>query len=435
MIEFNPGSNDHLSLLAFGGSLSIEEMQPVLDDAGNFVFVKSGKTKGQVKMRKQKRIINIKGFAANPKKYSKPQKKEGFFKVDEGVLSTLAQDLKGPNKEILNCILKIKELNKQISTYYKATRELLNTETGCIHASYNHTATETGRLSSSRPNMQNQPKSNISPVRKHFISRNGTIVSFDFKQLEVFGFAFLTQDEVLIGDLLNNVDIYIRTAAEVYNRPESGITKDERQLFKMAVLSIIYGSGPNRLADGLNISVDLAKDIIATFFRRYKKSKQWQAQLVENVKSSAILTKEVTKKGYPVYESTIINPTGRRIKFKTKDTPNWLSEKGIHVGFNPPDIKDWPVQSLATGDIVLIFLGKLFRRLLVVKDNVLLINTVHDSIDLDCKEEFVEQCITIVKDEVKNIPLWMKEEFGLDFNVPIDVSVALGKDWYEVGLK
>jgi len=175
--EFNLASGDMVSILLFGGSIKIKEQVPELDSEGNFRTVKSGENKGKIKVKNQERIVNIKGLGLKPEKEWHREKKPGFYSVDEGVLQTLLKSqimLKPDAKQIIERLLEKRSLDKELGTYYEGFEELLYPDS-CIRSHYNHTGTITSRLSSSKPNLQNIPRSeeekDPSMIKEHFSSR------------------------------------------------------------------------------------------------------------------------------------------------------------------------------------------------------------------------------------------------------------------------
>ncbi len=170
MISFNINSLDHLSCLLFGGELKDTQIEPVFDETNTPVLIKSGPNKGQIKTHKveiKKKIVGLlEGQGLN---YSKSLKKEGFYCTDEIVLKQIVQQTESLQaSKIAQLLLEIRGLEKKISTYYIATEELVYDVDSCVHPQFNHTATDTGRLSCKAPNVQNQPNNEI---LRHFASR------------------------------------------------------------------------------------------------------------------------------------------------------------------------------------------------------------------------------------------------------------------------
>lgn len=433
---FNPNSNQQLSTLLFGGEVLTTEQEPILDHDGNYLKWLSGLKEGQVRTRNIKVKKKISGLGLDPNKFTVKQPKSEYFKVDNAVIKKIqASDLlTKEGKQVVDLLLEYTKYNKELATYYRGWKKLIHDHDSCIHGHFNHTASDTGRLTSKKPNQQNAPRSKTSEFRKCFISRYGEagkIISMDFSQLEVVVFAFMCQDKNLIKDITEGVDIHRRLAAKVYKVPEDAITNQQRQIIKGGTFAIIYGAGEVKIGKTLGISSLTARKIKKLFFQRYPEAERWQNRILEQVDRTKMKINEFTKKGLQKQQGYYITPTKRLLIFKTNDTPEYQLERGIKTSFNPPDIKDYPIQSLATADIVLIFLGKLFRKMLYQRDKCLLINTVHDSIDIDCKKEYVEETCNLLQNEVHLIPKWLKEDFGIDFNLPIECKVSVGDSWWD----
>tara|TARA_Y100000310_G_scaffold20001_1_gene19510 strand:- start:7433 stop:8644 length:1212 start_codon:yes stop_codon:yes gene_type:complete len=155
-----PSSNDQVSLVLFGGTYKVTVDAPVFDEAtGKEYRYRSGKRKGRVKTKKAEKEVTTKGMGVGPA-WGTPTKKSGIYSVGEDTLKDLARACReAPTKwdktvEFLEDLLKYRELYKEQTTYIDGFKKLIWPD-GKIHGQFNHTQTRTGRLSSSRPNMQN----------------------------------------------------------------------------------------------------------------------------------------------------------------------------------------------------------------------------------------------------------------------------------------
>lgn len=177
---------------------------------------------------------------------------------------------------VVSDLLAYKELTKLYSTYISVLPELIHPKTGRLHARFNPMGARTGRFSSggNGVNLQNQPKS----ARKLFVAPPGwAILGGDFSQQEVRCLAYMTQEPTLLDAYEHGRDVYASMASEVYGKPyeECGDGTFERKAMKVGVLSCMYGTGPNTLAQQLGISVDEAKAFIADFFKRLPNVAKW----------------------------------------------------------------------------------------------------------------------------------------------------------------
>lgn len=430
MIDFNCDSNDHLSILFFGGELKETVKEPIIDDQGNFAVIKSGNNKGQLKLRNTEKIIKIPGLKLKPLMEWKT-KKDGFYQTNEDVLTLLKQKKDTEAGKIATLILKIRELNKQISTYYEATEELLYPD-NCLHAQFNHVQTDTGRLSSKAPNIQNQPKSFESKVKEHFTSRfgeQGILIEADFSQLEVRVEAQLSKDLKFMHDVLNGVDFHTKRLAlkeKVMYEQALKKVKDEKDTEWIKKRSKVkgfsfakqYGAGPAKIAEQSGLTIEEVKDLMQAEAKEYPTLAlyhQWLKQTVE-------------KQGY--YQSF----TGRKYYFKKYPAPLWLQRKGIKENYKPTEIQNYMTQGTATADISMILIGKFWReKALHNRNKYLMVNTVHDSILLDCT--YINKLHAINDLTLLETLDIIKESFNYDWNIPIKTDIKTAKSWYECGLE
>lgn len=444
--EFNPKSPQQMSKLFFGGDIDIKVLEPIVNELGVHQQVKTGKNKGTFKYKTVIKTIYIKGLGLKPHKDWKTEK-ENIFSVSETTLKKLVNSKKEDAAKIAKEMLCIRDYDKQIGTYYNSVEEFIHDFDGCVHPQISHCGyikkdeisigggTDTGRTSCKDPNLQNQPRADSSKVKQHFVSRyeDGVIIEFDYSSLEVVIFAYLTNDYQLIEDINNGLDIYLLAVAKIYNVDYTLLSKEDerRQIVKSTILAIVYGAGAGRISNELKITKEFAQTIINSFYERYPQAKIWQDNLVMYVNGTKkLILGKLTKLGQPVHEGHYQGITGRLYKFETTDTPKWLKDKGILTGFNPPDIKNYPVQGTATADIVLIMIGRLWRKCLNYRDRFSLVNTVHDSVIIDCKKEYIDFACKFVKDELESVKVMLKEVFDLDFNMNIKVEYKVGKSWY-----
>jgi DNA polymerase I-like protein with 3'-5' exonuclease and polymerase domains len=154
--EPNPDSNDHMSLFLFGGVQVHMQDTQCFDDDGNPIKYKTGKRAGEIKTKKMPIHISIKGvygdLIAKQKKWQ--AKKKGFYKTNNEVLTELSKSSRFPFSTAAT-ILEYREHAKDLKTYYDGLVKHWWPHDGCIHGQLNQCQTDTGRLSSSKPNMQN----------------------------------------------------------------------------------------------------------------------------------------------------------------------------------------------------------------------------------------------------------------------------------------
>lgn len=194
------------------------------------------------------------------------------------------------------------------------------------------------------------------------------------------------------------------------------------------------------MAEKNGVSIDIARKFIANYYSRYKGVEEWQIFIREEVLRNRKVNNELrSDKGWPVGESVIDSITGRRYYFREYDNPYydpdppaWKKGDNSPTNFSPPQLKNYPVQGFATADIVPMVLGKVFRYLSRNRVDIRMINTVHDSLIFDCREEHVIHYAKKIKEIMEDAPTYIKEEFGIDFDLPLSVEMEAGKSWAEL---
>lgn len=440
MIEFNSSSGPHLSILFFGGELKEKVLVPDLDELGNHKKYKTGDRKGELKYKYEEQTLKIKGVRLKPKPELET-KKNGVYKTDESILKLIAKRSNHDAGKIALLMLKIRELNKQIGTYYEGTEKFIHDFDNCVHHELCHFGYDkkdrnsvgggviTGRLSGQKPNMLNQPKSSDSKVREHFIPKNGVWVSADWAQIEPCTQAELTRDPNLIQEINDGIDKHCMYLSLKEHLPYEVIYKKckiekipewdaKRSKIKGFTFAKAYGAGIKKIALDTGMTEKEVKELFEVEKKRYPVMMQYQERNKRKVEACGEL-------------QTIF---GRILKFKKYPAPQWLQDKGIQESYKPQEIINWPIQSIGSGDLTLIMIGYFWRKYAIHnRDKYLMINTVYDSLDLDCKSEFVEElkihlkCLTDVKEVCKKY-------FSYLWVVPVKIDVKIGDSWYAGGL-
>lgn len=265
-------------------------------------------------------------------------------------------------------------------------------------------------------------------IKDCFTSRypHGWIMEVDFSQLEVVALAILSRDARLIEDILSGRDMHRMRAAELFNIPEALVTDEQRQLAKQLSFQLQYGAGAKSMAEKNGISYDLAAQFIGNYYDRYEDVFEWQLRVSETVERSRKPSGLHTEKGVPKGEGVWDSPTGRMYKFYEYD-----GYKAGTAKFSPTEIKNYPVQGFATGDIMALYRGRLYRRVINnYMPGVHMINTVHDSVMFDVKEaEDVYKVFKMCKEEAERLPDLLKDLWGIDSPLPFKVECKYGKDW------
>ena len=254
--------------------------------------------------------------------------------------------------------------------------------------------TATGRLSSRDPNFQNQPRGGTFPIRKVIQSRfeGGQILEVDFAQLEFRTAVFLAQDKQGMEDIKNKIDVHQYTA---------NIIGVSRQDAKAHTFKPLYGG---------TTGTEDEKKYYKTFAEKYKDITKWH----EELQTHAITYKRVKL------------PTGREYSFPYAERMPWGGSSYA------TQIKNYPVQGFATADIVPLACIKIYELMKEQKVKSLLINTVHDSIVADVYPGEEAVMSKIFKQGTASVIPALKEYYGINFNVQLDVEVKIGYNWLDI---
>ena len=305
-----------------------------------------------------------------------PNKTLGFSVNDKNLTKLLSEiDPKTPAGEYIQTIQEWRKCNKLLSTYIEPIGKYLSEyKTDTIHGTFNQAATATGRLSSSRPNLQNMPKEIDELFVNRFDSSYGRFTP-DFKQLEVCGTAHVSGDKQLLADLLAGTDIHDTVSKQV------GLGPEMRRTVKGIVFGTIYGGGVKKLASESGVDTKVVKQVCDAFFDRYPTLKAFYKDFHNRLKRRGFsYSTEFNSNGEQVATMRFMSETGRsffykeyKSKFSGKMEPSWTHACNYRS------------QGWSTGDIVptYIALAHTFQRYYDKQKYLkefLFTNTVHDSL-------------------------------------------------------
>jgi DNA polymerase-1 len=321
-------------------------------------------------------------------------------------------------------LLIMRDAKKIKETYYEGLNDLRFPK-DLIYPNLNHCATKTGRLSATNPNLQNQTDSGN--VKRAYKSRftHGKILELDYSQLEMIALAYLANDKQLIEDINNGRDMHRELYKGMYGRYP---TDAERKPFKRFSFLLVYGGGVTTLMAQSGCDRATAKKFINTFYDRYKGVKQYHESIVKQANDECIISYDESKSG-PQYTYFHSSPTGRHYIFN-----KYASDyKAGELTFSPTELKNWPIQGFATGDVVPMMVGILLRELesAGISRDALLVMTVHDSVVLDTTQEVCYKAACIAKKTLENAPMYLKQYFDIDFPCQLKVGVEAGKNWQD----
>jgi DNA polymerase-1 len=328
------------------------------------------------------------------------------FSTNEEVLHKLASKHKLPEK-----ILDYRQLAKLKSTYIDALPALALQQAdgsgpkNVIYTSFNQTVTETGRLSSSNPNLQNIPiRTDLGKqIRRAFVASQDDhlLLSADYSQIELRVLAHLSEDEHLIQAFHADEDIHTFTAGLIFDVKPKDVLPDMRNAAKRVNFGIIYGMSAFGLAKDLNVSNAQAQDFIERYFFRYPRVKAFMDQAIDDCR----------QKGYAV---TLMN--------RRRDIPEIHSKNVAIRQFAERQAINTPVQGSAA-DLIKLAMVKIQRCLEAQGLMSRMLITVHDEIVFDLVPAEEKVLIKMVAAEM---------EGAMALKVPIRVSLKKGKNWMEM---
>jgi DNA polymerase-1 len=301
-------------------------------------------------------------------------------------------------------ILEYRSLSKLVSTYIEALPKRVNPKTHRVHTSYNQTITTTGRLSSSDPNLQNIPIRNTEGrlIRKAFVApSNHIILSADYSQIELRIMAHLSGDQQLQYAFSQGWDIHAATASEIFSTPLNDVTSEQRRRAKAVNFGLIYGMSSFGLSKQLGIERSDAQHYINLYFERYPGVLNFMQKTREQAQNQG-------------YVETLL---GRLLHVPEINSHNKIRQKAAErIAINGP------LQGTAADIIKQAMIAIATWQKTLKNKEVCMIMQVHDELVFEVHESYVEEA-------KKYIRTHMEESVKL--NVPLVVSIGIGKDWDE----
>ena len=303
---------------------------------------------------------------------------------------------------IVEKVLEYRNLYKLYANYSIGLIDEIR-EDGKIHTIFNQCLTRTGRLSSSKPNLQNIPiRSDYSKlVRKAFIpEEDSLLMSSDYSQIELRVFAHMANATNLQEAFIEDKDIHSKTASDIFKVPISEVDKKMRRIAKTVNFGILYGISSFGLSEDLKIDVASAKEFLSNYLNTYPGIKEY----MEQEKSEAYKNGFVT---------TIMN---RRRKIDELKSSNYMvRNSGERMALNTP------VQGSAA-DILKKAMVELYQAM---KDRNLkskMLIQVHDELVFNVYKDELDIMKELVREKMEQV---------VKLSVPLKVDIELGSDWYE----
>ena len=325
--------------------------------------------------------------------------RSGAYPTDEETLAGL------PNKHpFVDKVLEYRGLKKLISTYLDPLPALMDPRDGKVHTTFNQALTATGRLSSSKPNLQNIPVRTAQgrEIRKAFVPSDpeGFIISADYSQIELRLMAVLSGDPALVEGFNHGADIHADTASRIFHTPLAEVTPEQRRQAKVANFGIIYGISAFGLAQRMGISRSESKNFIEQYFTHYPKVKEYMESAVASAR----------EKGYV---ETIF---GRK-----RYLPDISSRNQVVRSLAERNAINAPIQGSAA-DIIKMAMINVYKRLEEGGFKSKMVLQVHDELVFDAVPGEVESLMKMVREEMEGV---------CRLSVPLTVECDYGKNWLE----
>ncbi len=313
------------------------------------------------------------------------------------------ENLRGEHK-IIDIILDYRQATKLKSTYADALPNLINSKTGRVHTDFNQTIAATGRLSSINPNLQNIPiRTEMGrEIRRAFVPRekNYVLLSADYSQIELRLLAAICKDDALMKAFKSGEDIHRSTAALVFMVDPKDVTPDMRRKAKEVNFGILYGIGPFGLKTRLGIPQSHAKEIIETYFKTFKKVKNYMDDSVKKAQENG-------------YAETLL---GRRRFLRNINSNNRVIRQ-----FEERVAINMPIQGTAA-DMIKLAMIKIQNELEKRKTKTKMVLQVHDELLFDAHKDEVDELRPMIKEIM---------ETAMPVDAPIVVDTGVGDNWLD----
>ena len=303
---------------------------------------------------------------------------------------------------IIEHILSYRKLSKIYSTYAEGLKKYIQSD-GKIHTIYNQCATQTGRLSSSEPNLQNISVRDEmgKEIRKAFLPEEGCVlISSDYHQIELRMLADMANEEALIQAFNDGIDIHTKTAMDVFEKTEDEVTPADRRQAKTVNFGIVYGISDFGLAQQLGVSRKEAAEFIDTYYKKYPGIKDYMNNVV----------KSCEEKGYV---ETLCHR--RREIPEIRDKNYMVREFGKRAAMNAP------IQGSAA-DLIKLAMIQIDEAMTKANVKSRMILQVHDELIFNVPEDEIEQMKELIDHGMVT---------AMKLKVPLTAECSIGRTWYE----
>lgn len=380
-------------LSQYAANLSIE-----LDHIQQKVRDMAGEPDLNVLSTRQIGHVIFEKLALDPKVKAKTGSRYSYS-TDEETLAALAS-----RHPIINEILEYRGVRKLLSTYIEPLPNYVSPKTGKIHTTFNQALTSTGRLSSSKPNLQNIPirTERGKEIRKAFIpsTENGLIVSADYSQIELRIMAHLSGDRHLTEAFRENKDVHAITAAKIFGISPDDVTTEQRRIAKTANFGIMYGISAFGLSQRLKITRADAKKIIEDYFANFPSISSYIENTIASVRECG-------------YAETLF---GRR-----RYLPDINSRNASVRALAERNAINAPIQG-TSADIIKKAMASVDARIRKAGLRSRMVLQIHDELVFDAVPSEAEALKEIAVNEMENV---------INLSIPLTVECNYGKNWLE----
>lgn len=333
---------------------------------------------------------------------------QGLKKTQSGHYSTAAgvlEDFKGLHP-VIDLILEQRQISKLVSTYVDALPAQVNPRTGRLHTSFNQAGSETGRLSSNNPNLQNIPvRSELGrEIRRAFVAAPGTkLLSADYSQVELRVLAHISQDAAMLAAFRAGADIHRATAATIYHVPLEQVTSEQRSIAKMVNFATSYGVSAFGLASRTSLNRGEAQAFLDAYFQTYPGIRRYVDETIAKAKEQGYVETLLGRRRYfPILKNRSGSPADR--------------QQAERAAINHP------IQGTAA-DIIKIAMVRLHAALAGQGLRSRMLLQVHDELVLEVPDDELTAAAALVRQV-------MEGAFKLDSGLTVDVEA--GPNWFEM---
>lgn len=328
--------------------------------------------------------------------------KSGVYSTDVNELERIAADKDSPGREMVVKVLDWRQLSKLKSTYTDALQAQINPATGRVHTSYSLTGAQTGRLSSTDPNLQNIPiRTEVGrQIRDAFVAEPGNVIlSADYSQIELRLAAHIADVPQLREAFERGDDIHNMTAQELFGE----VNRDTRGRAKTINFAILYGISRWGLAGRLDVTPDEAQAMISRYFERFPGINRYIADTLQGAKARG-------------YTTTLF---GRKTHFPRIKAPNPNERAGSErAAINAP------IQG-TSADIIKRAMVRMGPALADAGlSDVRMLLQVHDELVFELPERDVAAAIDVIRRVMETAA-----EPAITLSVPLGVEIGTGPSW------